>query len=139
MATYKSKPAIVDRNAAEIYDHFSDLSRLQDMLDKLPADQRAKVGDVTFTPDSIRISTPQVGDIVFVVKERIAPSTIVFGTESSPVPLEMRVDIDSYDEGKSQVTAAIDVEIPAIVRPLIGPKLQEAADKFGELISGLSF
>ena len=139
MATYKSKPAIVDRNAAEIYDRFSDLSRLQDMLDKLPADQRAKVGDVTFTPDSIRISTPQVGDIVFVVKERIAPSTIVFGTESSPVPLEMRVDIDSYDEGKSQVTAAIDVEIPAIVRPLIGPKLQEAADKFGELISELSF
>lgn len=138
MATYKSKPAKIDRPAEEIYARFSDMSRLQETLDKLPADQREKIGQVEFTHDSIRISTAQVGDITFKVKEKVEPTKIVFGTESSPVPLTMEVDIKPVSAAASEVETVIDVEIPAIVRPIIGPQLQKAADKFGELISGLS-
>lgn len=138
MATYKSKPAKIDRPAQEIFARFSDMSRLQETLDKLPADQRDKIGQVEFTQDSIRITTSQVGDILFKVKEKVEPTKIVFGTESSPVPLTMEVDIKPQTDTTSEVETVIDVEIPAIVRPIIGPQLQKAADKFGELISGLS-
>lgn len=138
MATYKSKPAKIDRPAQEIFARFSDMSRLQETLDKLPADQRDKIGQVEFTQDSIRITTSQVGDILFKVKEKVEPTKIVFGTESSPVPLIMEVDIKPLTDTTSEVETVIDVEIPAIVRPIIGPQLQKAADKFGELISGLS-
>lgn len=138
MATYKSKPAKIDRPAQEIFARFSDMSRLQETLDKLPADQRDKIGQVEFTQDSIRITTSQVGDILFKVKEKVEPTKIVFGTESSPVPLTMAVDIKPLTDTTSEVETVIDVEIPAIVRPIIGPQLQKAADKFGELISGLS-
>ncbi len=138
MATYKSKPAKIDRPAQEIFARFSDMSRLQETLDKLPADQRDKIGQVEFTQDSIRITTSQVGDILFKVKEKVEPTKIVFGTESSPVPLTMEVDIKPLTDTTSEVETVIDVEIPAIVRPIIGPQLQKAADKFGELISGLS-
>lgn len=138
MATYKSKPAKIDRPAQEIFARFSDMSRLQETLDKLPADQRDKIGQVEFTQDSIRITTSQVGDILFKVKEKVEPTKIVFGTESSPVPLTMAVDIKPLTDTTSEVETVIDVEIPAIVRPIIGPQLQKASDKFGELISGLS-
>lgn len=138
MATYKSKPAKIDRPAQEIFARFSDMSRLQETLDKLPADQRDKIGQVEFTQDSIRITTSQVGDILFKVKEKVEPTKIVFGTESSPVPLTMAVDINPLTDTTSEVETVIDVEIPAIVRPIIGPQLQKASDKFGELISGLS-
>ena len=138
MATYKSKPTIVNRNAAEIFDRFSNMNRMQEILDQLPEQQRKQIGDVEFTEDSMKIVTPQVGEIIFKIKDRIRPSKIVRGTESSPVPLTMEIDIDSHGEEQSEVTTAIDVQIPAIVRPIIGPKLQEAADKFGELISGLT-
>lgn len=138
MATYKSKPTIVNRNAAEIFDRFSNMNRMQEILDQLPEQQRKQIGDVEFTEDSMKIVTPQVGEIIFKIKDRIRPSKIVLGTESSPVPLTMEIDIDSHGEEQSEVTTAIDVQIPAIVRPIIGPKLQEAADKFGELISGLT-
>lgn len=138
MATYKSKPAKIDRPAQEIFARFSDMSRLQETLDKLPADQRDKIGQVEFTQDSIRITTSQVGDILFKVKEKVEPTKIVFGTESSPVPLTMEVDIKPLTDTTSEVETVIDVEIPAIVRPIIGPQLQKASDKFGELISGLS-
>lgn len=138
MATYKSKPARINRSAIDLFDRFSDLSRLQNSLDELPEEQRKQIGDIEFTANSLKIVTPQVGEITFVIKERIEPSKIVFGTESSPVPLTMEVDITPAGEDAADVATCIDVEIPAIVRPIIGPQLQKAADKFGELIAGLS-
>jgi hypothetical protein len=138
MATYKSKPARINRSARDIYDRFSDMSRLQSALDQLPEEQRQQIGEVVFTADSLKIVTPQVGEISFVIKERVEPSRIVFGTASSPVPLTMSVDFNEVEPNVTDVTTCIDVEIPAIVRPMVGPQLQKAADKFGELISGLT-
>ena len=48
MASYKSAPQTVNRPAEELFDRFSDLSRLQSSLDGLTPEQRAQVGDVEF-------------------------------------------------------------------------------------------
>ena len=104
----------------------------------LTDEQRAQVGEVRFSADSISIVTPQVGEIAFHVTDRVRPSKVVFGTKSSPVPLTMEVDIKPLSEASSEVQTVINVEIPAMLRPLIGPQLQKAADKFGELMAGLS-
>jgi hypothetical protein len=111
---------------------------LQNSLDNLTDEQRKQIGDVHFTSDSISIVTPQVGEIEFHVTERQRPGRLVFGTKSSPVPMKMELDIKPLGGDFSEVTSQIDVEIPAMLRPLVGPQLQKAADKFGELIAGLS-
>jgi len=138
MATYKSTPQTVERPAEALFDRFTDLSTLQTALEGLTDEQRRQIGDVKFTADSISIVTPQVGEIAFQVTDRVRPSKVVFGTKSSPVPLTMAVDIKPLSDNSSEVQTVIDVEIPAMLRPLIGPQLQKAADKFGELIAGLS-
>lgn len=138
MATFKSPKTEIGKSAVELFDRFSDLSNLQTVLDGLSPEQRSQVGDVEFTADSLKIVTPQVGAIEFTVVDRVRPSKIVFGTKSSPVPLSMELDIEPTGEASSSVQTLIEVEIPAMLRPLIGPQLQKAADKFGELISGLS-
>lgn len=138
MATYKSAPRTIERPQEELFNRFSDLSHLQTALDTLTSEQRQAVGDVKFTADTIKIVTPQVGAIEFRVQKREHPSHIVFGTASSPVPLTMTMDIKQLSPSSSQVETLIDVEIPAMLRPLVGPQLQKAADKFGELIAGLS-
>lgn len=138
MATYKSKPQTISRPAEELFERFSDLSRLQGSLDGLTPEQRAQVGDVEFTKDGIKIVTQQVGEIAFTVTERVRPSKVVFCTQSSPVPLTMEVDIKPVDASTSEVQTIINVEIPSMLRPFVGPQMQKAADKFGELITGLS-
>ena len=138
MATYKSPLTTVGKSADTLFERFSNHNNLQGVLDSLPVEQRAQVGDVQFTDDSLKITTPQVGDIEFSVVERVRPSKIVFGTKSSPVPLTMEMHINPLTPDSSSVQTQIDVEIPAMLRPLIGPQLQKAADKFGELIAGLS-
>ena len=52
--------------------------------------------------------------------------------------MKMELLIKPLGADFSEVTSQIDVEIPAMLRPLVGPQLQKAADKFGELIAGLS-
>lgn len=138
MATYKSAPQKIQRQADELFDKFSDFNNLQNALDNLTEEQRKQVGNVEFTSDSIKIVTPQVGEIEFHVTERQRPSRLAFGTKSSPVPMKMELGITSLGENESEVVSTIEVDIPAMLRPLVGPQLQKAADKFGELIAGLS-
>lgn len=138
MSRYESKTVTVQKPIAEMFSRFSDLSFFEKQLEQLPEEQRAKLGEVHFAPDSIAIVTPQVGELKFQVIERHEPDKIVFGSPSSPIPLTMSVNFAEVSPEATGVTTVIDVEIPAMLRPFVGPKLQQAADKFGEMISNLS-
>ena len=50
----------------------------------------------------------------------------------------MAVDLAPAGSDSSEVVTTIEVEIPAMLKPFVGPQLQKAADKFGELMAGLS-
>ena len=138
MAKFTSTPATIAMPVEVLFSKFDDLTYLQGMLDKLPEEQRAKVGDVVFEKDSLSIKTPQVGEIKFVVKERVAPTKVVFGTASSPVPLTLTAHFAAAGSDSSTVFAEADVEIPAMLKPFIGPQMQKATDQFGQLISQLA-
>lgn len=135
MAKYQSQTVELDRPRHEAYERLSDLSRLQGALDALPAEQREKLGDVRFDHDSITISTAQVGEIRFAITDRTPDRQLVFGTPSSPVPLSLAVNLsDGVDPARSQGQVVIDVDIPMMLKPLIGGKMQQAADQMANLI-----
>lgn len=134
MSKYESKSAVIQRPRPEVYDRLSNLSRLQTALDALPADQRAKLGDVRFERDTITIVTPQVGEIKFGITDRTPGSRLVFGTASSPVPLSMAVNLSDADADGTAVQTVIDVDIPMMLRPLVGSKMQQAADRMNDLV-----
>ncbi|RXE71196.1 hypothetical protein ED352_06355 [Muribaculaceae bacterium Isolate-002 (NCI)] len=138
MAKYESKTVSVNHSADQLFDRFSDLSYFEKKVQELPEDKRAQLGEVHFAADSISIVTPQVGELKFEVIERNRPDRIVFGSPSAPVHLTMSVNFTATAPDTTDVTTVIDVEIPAMLRPFVGPKLQQAADKFGEMISNLS-
>ena len=133
MATFTSKPAIVEASAQAVADKFADLSRLQELIDKMPAEDRAKVGEVSFTTDSIVMKTPQVGEITLKVVER-TPAKVVFTALGSPVPMHLTVNIRPESDDKSEIVTAMDVEIPAFLKAMVGGTMQKAVDQFGQLM-----
>lgn len=137
MATYTSEPVTVARTPAELAEKFSDFSVLQQRLDEMPQEMRQKVGEVEFTADSIIINTPQVGQIQLQAIER-TPSGVVLEAKNSPVPMKLKVKFDAEGEDSSRVQGAIEVDIPMVLKPLIGPTMQKAADQFGKLFSSLA-
>lgn len=135
MATYKGKEVIVTRPAQAVYDKISDIEGYQQRLDELPEEARAKLGDVKFEKDSIRITAAPVGEICFKVVERESPSMVRLEAEQSPVPFAITINLVAKSPESTAVTPVIDVEIPAMLKPMIGGKLQEAADKFSDLLT----
>ena len=137
MATFNSKPVTVNRPAADIAAKFADLSYMQQVLDEMPADQRAKVGDVTIDSDSINISTKQVGAIKLQVTERAADH-VTLNAVGSPVPMTLVINFKSVSADTTELSTSMEVEIPAFLKPMIGGAMQKAVDQFGDLIQRLA-
>lgn len=135
MATYKSKQVTISHPIEEVYEKISNIGAYQQKLDSLPAEVKDKLGDVRFEPDAIVITAAPVGEIRFAVKERIKPSSVKLSAEQSPVPLTLSVNLTPDSDSSTNAVSQIDVEIPAMLKPMVGGKMQEAADKFGELIT----
>ncbi len=135
MATYKSKQVTISHPIEEVYERISNIGAYQQKLDSLPAEVEDKLGDVRFEPDAIVITAAPVGEIRFAVKERIKPSSVKLSAEQSPVPLTLSVNLTPDSDSSTNAVSQIDVEIPAMLKPMVGGKMQEAADKFGELIT----
>lgn len=137
MATYTSKPVEVSLTPAELTARFADFSALQSRLDALTDEQRAKIGSIAFTADTIEINTTQVGTIVLRATGR-TPSSLTMQADNSPVPMTISIRYHGTDGGAaSEITTEMDVEIPAMIRPLIGPAMQKAVEQFGPLFAGL--
>lgn len=137
MATFSSKPSVIDRPASEVAEKFSDLTRMQAVLDRMPEDERAKVGDVKLTTDSIIIETAQVGQITLKVTER-SEKRVVLEAIGSPVPLKLIVDLKPVSVSSTEIVTSMDVEIPAFLKPMIGGAMQKAVDQFAVLMQKLS-
>lgn len=138
MSRYSSKQACVSMPIAQLYERLSHLGHMQAQLDKLPQDQLARIGEVRFDDNYVSINAPQVGEIRFEIVERTEPTRVVFAAANMPVPLKLSVELAEMSQSETGVTSSIDVEIPAMLRPLVGGKMQEAADRFTDLIKQLN-
>lgn len=123
--------------AEELAAKFSDFRSMQSKLDNMTADERSRVGDVQFTQDAIVINTPQVGAISMKAVERAADH-LVLEAQGSPVPMKIVVEYAPVDDANTEVVGKMEVEIPAMLRPLVGPALQKAVDQFGNLFAQLA-
>lgn len=137
MATYSGKSVTLPRPIGVIYEKVADLSQYRDMVEQLPEEQRAKLNGVEFDGDSIKMDAPAVGQLVFKISERVPSSRVSFSAEGSPIPLLLSVNLKEADAEHTTVTPAIKIEIPPMLKPFIGGKIQEAADKFGEVFTSL--
>lgn len=137
MTTYSSKPIDIPMSAQSAYDKLSDLSSFQERLESLPADIKSKVGDISFTSDTISFNGTPMGAMVLKLSEKVPGKRVAFTAQGAPVPIVMSIDFEEKGEEAAQAVSSIDVEIPAMLKPMIGPKLKEAAEKMGEMIKNL--
>ncbi|MCI9173228.1 hypothetical protein [uncultured Duncaniella sp.] len=137
MAVYSGKPVTIGRTIDDIYAKVSDLSQYKEMVESLPAEQREKLQGVEFRGDAFKMDAPGVGELVFKIIERTAPTHVGLNAEGCPIPLKLSLDLADVDGASTRLTPRIEMQIPAMLRPFIGNKIQEAADKFGEVFTSL--
>lgn len=139
MAQFKGKPYSINKSRQALYERLSDFGALQEHIHELPDEVRSKLGTVTFPDaDTFAFTAPGVGEMKFKIVERVAPERIKLLADTGVVPINVILDLQEEESDKTAISATIDADIPMVLRPLIGGKLQEAADKFGEMFGQLN-
>jgi carbon monoxide dehydrogenase subunit G len=139
MAKYTGAPVTVGTPQQELYHRISNLTYLKDRLDQLPADMLEKVGSVDFINDNaFAIEAPGLGRVQFDIVNRTEPTSVTFAANAGPVPLNLVIELAAQGDNATSISSAIDVEIPMMLRPLVGSKMQEAADRFSQMIADLN-
>lgn len=137
MAIYSGKPVILQRPVAEIYTKVSDLGQYRSMIDSIPEEHRRKLAGVEFRDDCVKMDAPGVGELVFKIVERVPDKKVVLNAEGCPIPLHLVLDMASSGDSVTTLTPRVDIQIPPMLKPFLGNKIQQAADQFGDVFTSL--
>ncbi|MDD2961431.1 MAG: SRPBCC family protein [Muribaculaceae bacterium] len=139
MSEYRSEVANINYDINLVYSKLSNPEALKSMADMLPAESRAKVQDLKFSADTISVKANPVGEITLQVVERIEPTTVVYSAVSSPVPFKLSLHLDADGIDKCKGYAIIDLDIPVFLKPMVQGPLNQACQKFSELLSVIPY
>lgn len=144
MERVKSNVYTIKHNINTVFDKLSDPARYKQLLeanaDKLPAHVREHLDKITFGQDYIAINSP-MGPVKLGINmnETVAPTRIVYSAMESPVKFGLAIELTQLDESHTQEMSVIELDLPFFVAKMIGPKLQDGAEKFGEMLSKIPY
>ena len=144
MSTIKSETAVVNAPAVKVYEKLSNLDNLKPLLEmipkeSIPADKREMMDKLKITHDSISIPAGPVGDIKLRMTDLLPCSLIRLQGEGTPVPLGMQLEINDLGGDRSEVQVVIDIEIPAMLKPMVAGPLKKLADQFAQVLTAIPF
>lgn len=145
MSEYKSDKIEIKASAQAVFDRLSNPENLKTALEAKDADnvltpeQRAQLESIKVTSDSLSLPGGPVGQITLRITRLEEPTLIHFEGEGTPVPLSLDFVIDPVDDSRCMAEAVIDLELPAMLRPMVGPTLKKMAAQFGNLLANLPY
>ena len=144
MESFKSTPHSIACDAATIYSKLTNPSLIQQQIeanaDRIDEQARQHLDTVKFTENSISIQSP-MGEVALSLdrENSIEDERVVYTASSSPVPINMVINLQSQDDGTTMSTAELQLQLPFFLRKMVEGQLQEGAERFGELLSRIPF
>ena len=144
MESFKSNPHMIACDAATIYSKLTNPSLIKNQIeanaDRIDEQARQHLDTVKFTEDSISIQSP-MGEVALSLdrENSIEDERVVYTASSSPVPINMVINLQSQDDGTTMSTAELQLQLPFFLRKMVEGQLQEGAERFGELLSRIPF
>lgn len=135
MEKYESKIKVVKASADALYSALSDLSRIKDAL---PAQASEVAKDAEFTADECSFTVDKIGRVAISIAEKTPASLVKYALKAAmPVSANLFMQIKDApdDSGESRLKVTMTADIPMMLRPLVGNKLQEVVDKIAEAVS----
>lgn len=142
MATYQSGEVTLHKSAEQTFAQISDMEKLRDVIADVPADaiseeQRKQLEQVRVTADTISFPGGPVGEVTLRIVEKTAPTLIRLEGMGTPVPLNLTMRITPVSDTECRAQVTIDIQIPAMLKPMVNGPLQKMADQFGQMLRNL--
>ncbi len=139
MATYKSSKETIAAPAERVYEKLSDLENLRNVIENIPEDKHGMMEQIKITSDSISLPAGPVGEIRLKTSRLEPYSRIELSGIGTPVPLSLGVHIDSKGDTESEVQVLLDIDIPMMLKPMVGGTLQKMVDQFATVMTAIKF
>ena len=144
MESFKGNPQVIHCDAATIYSKLSNPSLIRQQIeanaDKIDDAARQHLDTVKFSEDAIAIQSP-MGEVTLSLdhENSVEGERVVYTASSSPVPINMVVNLEPQDDGTTMSTAELQLQLPFFMRKMVEAQLQEGANRFGELLARIPF
>lgn len=143
MATYSSGMIDILSPAENVYQRLSDPENLRNLIAEAPADalsaeQKQQLDQIQLSHDSITIPGGPVGSIELRVTERREPELIRLEGVGTPVPLSLEMKIVPLSPESCQAEVTVNLQIPAMLKPMVNGPMQKMVNQFGTLLRHLS-
>ena len=144
MAEYKSAETPVKASADAVFNKLSNLEGLKDLLsrvpeEQVPADQRDLFNQIQITPDTISFPAGPVGNLTLQLTETVKPTFIKLEGAGTPVPMALILHIYPSPEVSCSVQVEIDLQIPAMLKPMVSGPINKMVSQFADMLRNLPF
>ena len=136
MTKFESSIKQIPYSQEAVYAKLSDLSHLESIKDRLPAD---KVKDLTFDADSLSFSVAPVGQISLLIIEREPCKCIKFETSNSPLPFNLWIQLLPVEENVCKMRITVGLELNPFMKSMVQKPLQEGIEKMAETLSQIPY
>ena len=137
MAEYVSDVKRIGAYAHMVFGKLSDLSNVETMKDKIPAEAGLK--DLTCDKDSISFNVNPVGNVKFKIIEREEPKTIKFAADGSPIEVNMWIQLVEKEENLTKMRLTLKADLPMMVKMMVDGKLKDGINKVADVLANLNY
>ena len=144
MESFKSNSHVIQCDAATIYSKLTNPSLIQQQIeanaDRIDDEARQHLDTVRFSEDAIAIQSP-MGEVTLSLDQEksVEGERVVYTASSSPVPINMVINLEPQPDETTLSTAELQLELPFFLRKLVEGQLKEGANRFGELLARIPF
>lgn len=136
MTTLESPVKYIQAPVAEVYTRLSDLNNLEKAKNKIPED---KIKNMECDRDSCRFTIDPAGEIEIRVVEREEPKTVKFGSEKSPIPFFLWIQLVPVSETETKIKLTIKAELNPFIKGMISKPLQDGINKLADVLAALPY
>lgn len=144
MSTYSSSEISLKGSAEKVYNVVSNPGLLKNLLenvpaDKIPEDKKAMFDQLKLSGDCIEIPGGPVGNIRLQINKGVAPSLVELNGVDTPVKMSIKFHIIPETEESCRGKVELDIDIPMMLKPMIGGTLQKVVDQFALVLKSVPF
>ena len=137
MTTYESDIKTITSNQEVVYNTLSDLTNLKKLQDN--PELIDKVKDMEFDRDSCSLNIEGIGKVGFKIIEREPFQTIKLESDHAMIHVNIWIQLKQIELNDTRMKLTLKAEIPAMIKMMVGKKLQEGINKVADFIAvGLS-
>ena len=136
MTKFESGIKVIPFAQAQVYEKLSDLSNLEKIKDRLPAD---KVKNLSFDADSLSFEVSPVGQVSLQIVEKEPCKCIKFGTTTSPLPFNLWIQLLPVTETECKMKLTIGMDLNPFIKGMVQKPLQEGIEKMADMLAMIPY